>query len=482
MGTRDGDACTRGRGCVVLFIVGGAEVVQRRVPAAAVVEGLDVVEDRGGRVGSGRPRAASRSSVSRVAKKLSAMALSKQSPTEPIESAMPASRQRRPNARLVYWADSTGRRNTSRWRCGMVTSTSGWRSVRCGRGCGRRVGRRRRGARIASGSGRRSPAACRARTRPPRPVCHPRSGRGGSGRLAGCRRSRWPRCRGATCRSPSARRSRSCTRKRSGCARSPAGSVVIAVDDLAGAASQRVDPQQRVGVSGDDGAVARRAARQPPEGRQARRQRPAARVRAGSSRRQDRSARRRARGRPRRCASSVAVTAAGRIDGGRSRGARSRSRTGCGSTSPMMSRCGSRTRRSTRRSTSRAAVRSSASSSPACAPGGRCASHGHAPRAREEVRHPGGHDQRTARRGRGSRRARPLGRRPHHRSEQLGDRHARRAHHPVHDAAAPAAHGRPRHRATRQERPALAGHGAEAVRDAIADADHARCPSSSDDR
>jgi hypothetical protein len=30
------------------------------------------------------------------------MALSKQSPTEPIEAAMPASRQRRPNAGLVY--------------------------------------------------------------------------------------------------------------------------------------------------------------------------------------------------------------------------------------------------------------------------------------------------------------------------------------------------------------------------------------------
>ena len=58
--------------------------------------------------------------------------------------------------------------------------------------------------------------------------------------------------------------------------------------------------------------------------------------------------------------------------------------------------------------------------------------------------------------------ARPL----HHRAEQLRDRRAGRAHHPVHDAAAPAPHGRPRPRG--QERPALAGHGAEAVRDAIA--------------
>ena len=46
---------------------------------------------------------------------------------------------------------------------------------------------------------------------------------------------------------------------------------------------------------------------------------------------------------------------------GPGRGARSRSRTGSGSTSPMMSPCGSRTRRSTRRCTSRAAGRCAAS-------------------------------------------------------------------------------------------------------------------------
>ena len=50
-------------------------------------------------------------------------------------------------------------------------------------------------------------------------------------------------------------------------------------------------------------------------------------------------------------------------------GARSRSPTGCRSTSLMMSRCGSATRRSIRRCTSRAEVRSSVSWSPACAPG-----------------------------------------------------------------------------------------------------------------
>ena len=74
-------------------------------------------------------------------------------------------------------------------------------------------------------------------------------------------------------------------------------------------------------------------------------------------------------------------------------------------------------------------------------------------RARQEVRHPRDHDQRAAGRGRGPGGARALGRRSHHRAEQLGDRHAGRAHHPVHDAAAPAADGRPRHRRPGQERP-----------------------------
>lgn len=43
------------------------------------------------------------SSHSSVVKKLSAIALSKPSPTEPIESRTPARRQRAPNANEVYW-------------------------------------------------------------------------------------------------------------------------------------------------------------------------------------------------------------------------------------------------------------------------------------------------------------------------------------------------------------------------------------------
>ena len=69
------------------------------------------------------------------------------------------------------------------------------RFVRCGARCGRRGGPRRRGARIGSGSGRRSRGGCRARTRPVSRGCRRRWGRGGSDRLGGCRRSVWLRCR-----------------------------------------------------------------------------------------------------------------------------------------------------------------------------------------------------------------------------------------------------------------------------------------------
>src|ERR1700693_2724766 len=55
-----------------------------------------------------------RSSIShsRVAKKLSHMALSYASPTEPIEGRTPASRQRRPNSIEAYCLHSSGPRNT----------------------------------------------------------------------------------------------------------------------------------------------------------------------------------------------------------------------------------------------------------------------------------------------------------------------------------------------------------------------------------
>ena len=77
------------------------------------------------------------------------------------------------------------------------------------------------------------------------------------------------------------------------------------------------------------------------------------------------------------------------------------------------------------------------------------------------------HDQRAARRGRGPGRSRPLGRRSDPRPRPLGDRHAGGALEPVHDAAAPPA---ARARASRRVKngPPVTGHGADAVRDAIA--------------
>jgi hypothetical protein len=68
------------------------------------------------------------------------------------------------------------------------------------------------------------------------------------------------------------------------------------------------------------------------------------------------------------------------------------------------------------------------------------------PRARARQRawgacHTGGIDQRTSRRGRRPRVARPLGGRSNHRVTAVRDRHPGRAHHPVHDAGPSAARG-----------------------------------------
>jgi transposase InsO family protein len=79
---------------------------------------------------------------------------------------------------------------------------------RAGCRCVRRVVPRWRGVSIGSGSGRRSPTGCRVIRPAWRPGCRPRLPSGGFVTVAACRRSAGRRCRGATCRSPSARRSR----------------------------------------------------------------------------------------------------------------------------------------------------------------------------------------------------------------------------------------------------------------------------------
>jgi hypothetical protein len=85
------------------------------------------------------------------------------------------------------------------WR--WVSASGNSRFGRCAARCGRRGGPRPRGARIGCVSGRRSKAGRRVRTLLRWPGCHRRLAAGGFDRLAGCLRSRWPRCRADTCRS-----------------------------------------------------------------------------------------------------------------------------------------------------------------------------------------------------------------------------------------------------------------------------------------
>ena len=85
--------------------------------------------------------------------------------------------------------------------------------------------RRRAGWSIVSGSGRRSRAGSRARLRRWRRACRLRLASGGSGWVAGCRRSLSSRRRGGICRSRSARRSRCCAPRVLGCGRSRVSSI-----------------------------------------------------------------------------------------------------------------------------------------------------------------------------------------------------------------------------------------------------------------
>jgi hypothetical protein len=85
--------------------------------------------------------------------------------------------------------------------------------------CVHQVAQRRGGENNDNDSGRRSLAACRARTQPSLRAYRSRLGRGGSARMAACRRPTWSSCQGATCRSPSAKRLRFYTPRTSAFAR-----------------------------------------------------------------------------------------------------------------------------------------------------------------------------------------------------------------------------------------------------------------------
>ena len=78
---------------------------------------------------------------------------------------------------------------------------------RCVRRCGRLVARRGGVVSIRSVSGKVLPAGSRARKPAWRQDCLLLSERAGSGRVAGCNRSRLCHCRAVTCPSPNARRS-----------------------------------------------------------------------------------------------------------------------------------------------------------------------------------------------------------------------------------------------------------------------------------
>jgi hypothetical protein len=192
-----------------------------------------------------------------------------------------------------------------------------------------------------------------------------------------------PTCRAATCRSPSARTSRSHGRGASVCGRSLAGWAGARRRSRGSFAATR--PRAR-----GDSSTRHRSRSGTPSAELVGRGSPSWRRTSGCATTcrtgspasfehlmAERSALRVLSGRA--ATSLTAGIAVGCRDG-----ARSRSPDVFGSTSPMMSPCGSATRRSTRPSTSRAEGPSAGNWPPACAPGGHCAS-----RDPEPARSPG---------------------------------------------------------------------------------------------
>src|SRR4051794_9298420 len=80
-------------------------------------------------------------SKSQAAGRQAEVSQSSASPTDPIDPAIPASSSASVNARDVYWADSTGRRNTPISRGVTMGRTAAWMSTKTGRAPMRSPGR-----------------------------------------------------------------------------------------------------------------------------------------------------------------------------------------------------------------------------------------------------------------------------------------------------------------------------------------------------
>ena len=135
-----------------------------------------------------------------------------------IKALQMALKRRCPDAGLLHHSDQgcTGEFNRSsrrlnseelRWEHRNVV----WHIGRDVLRCGRRGVPRRDAVSTGVGSGQRSPAGCPAKMRRWRPAYPSRLERDGSAKMEACRRSAWPRSRGAICRLPSEKKLQSCT-------------------------------------------------------------------------------------------------------------------------------------------------------------------------------------------------------------------------------------------------------------------------------
>jgi hypothetical protein len=88
---------------VLLLVADGWLVVEGRDAALTVVEDLDVVEHRRAQPGSGGPGVAVQQLAFQGGEEALGHGVVQRVTHVPIEATRPASRSRRPNARLVYW-------------------------------------------------------------------------------------------------------------------------------------------------------------------------------------------------------------------------------------------------------------------------------------------------------------------------------------------------------------------------------------------